>query len=691
METMPQPTWRDVMFSVKTFGAAMLALYIAFLLNLTQPSWAMLTALIVAQPIAGMVAAKSLFRVVGTVIGASVALALVGAFAQSPPLFLAALALWIGLCTATSVLLRDAPGAYGAMLSGYTAAIIGIPAALAPDTAFDYALGRCLEILLGIGCATIVSHIVFPRTAGTALQGSVDTTLGAAATWAGDVLRGESQDEKALADQRRMIADVIALDALRIFATFDTPAIRTAGDVARHLQGQLIGFLSLLVSITDRLTLLRDHAPGKQERVQDLLREAAALLDRDNPLQPHPDMRAEITRIQAEAARRLPSFEDMVRDHETILIRNILLRLSDIVGRWQTILDLRDSLSSGRPMSMPQAAPSAARYRDYTLALVAGATSTAAVSATSVLWITSDWAQGSSAVIFSGVICSILASLDNPAPAAENFMRMTLISAVLAAIYMFGILPGLDDFASLTVALLPFYLPFGILLALPRIGLQVTPLGLNVVALLGLSNTPSQPDLATFLNSTIALVAGIGAGILSFRLLRPLGVEWTVRRIRSGVLNDLERLALPGAVNRDRFASRMFDRINALFTRLDVSDEEQRAMMRSTLAALRIGFNILLLRSARNGLPQNTAQAVDKALSALAIHFRELGSNRRGAGSVRELDQAVATLLEHPSERADDVLTALVAIGSALHRHSDFFGVNRPSPLPEALRPEALA
>src|SRR5688572_14408195 len=99
---MPQPSWRDVMFSIKTFGAAVLALYVAFALDLTQPSWAMLTTFVVAQPIAGMVVAKSLFRIIGTVVGAAVALGLVSAFAQAAPLFLVALALWIGACTFTS-------------------------------------------------------------------------------------------------------------------------------------------------------------------------------------------------------------------------------------------------------------------------------------------------------------------------------------------------------------------------------------------------------------------------------------------------------------------------------------------------------------------------------------------------------------------------------------------------------------
>ena len=49
---MVQPSWRDVLFSVKTFSAAALALYIAFALDLTQPTWAMLTVFIVSQPIA---------------------------------------------------------------------------------------------------------------------------------------------------------------------------------------------------------------------------------------------------------------------------------------------------------------------------------------------------------------------------------------------------------------------------------------------------------------------------------------------------------------------------------------------------------------------------------------------------------------------------------------------------------------
>src|SRR5436190_95167 len=104
-----QFTWRQVSFALKTFVAAMLALYIAFRLNLSQPSWSMTTVYVVSQPFAGMVLAKSLYRILGTLIGVVASLAFVALFANSRELFCLVLALWIGAGTSVTVYLRDAP------------------------------------------------------------------------------------------------------------------------------------------------------------------------------------------------------------------------------------------------------------------------------------------------------------------------------------------------------------------------------------------------------------------------------------------------------------------------------------------------------------------------------------------------------------------------------------------------------
>ncbi|MFX5464861.1 FUSC family protein, partial [Acinetobacter baumannii] len=75
---------RDALFSLKCLVAAMLAYYIALRIGLPRPSWAVLTAYIVSQPLAGAVLSKALFRVLGTILGAATAVILVPNLVNAP-------------------------------------------------------------------------------------------------------------------------------------------------------------------------------------------------------------------------------------------------------------------------------------------------------------------------------------------------------------------------------------------------------------------------------------------------------------------------------------------------------------------------------------------------------------------------------------------------------------------------------
>src|SRR4029077_18786822 len=147
----------------KTTLSGLIALLVAFTFNLDQPQWALLTVFIVAQPQSGLVLAKSFYRIIGTFTGAAVALLLVSLFAQERVLFLGALALWIGLCTFGSQYARNFT-AYGFVLSGYTAAIVGIPGALDAGNAFYVATARVTEISLGIIVTATVSRGILPSS-----------------------------------------------------------------------------------------------------------------------------------------------------------------------------------------------------------------------------------------------------------------------------------------------------------------------------------------------------------------------------------------------------------------------------------------------------------------------------------------------------------------------------------------------
>jgi uncharacterized membrane protein YccC len=134
-------TLAALMFAVKTFLAALLALFISFWLALDEPYWALLAVFIVAQPDSGLVLAKGFYRILGTAAGVLMTVALVFAFAQYGELFIASLAVWIGACNFAARAVRNF-ASYGFQLAGYTVAIIGIPAALSPNEAYPIILAR---------------------------------------------------------------------------------------------------------------------------------------------------------------------------------------------------------------------------------------------------------------------------------------------------------------------------------------------------------------------------------------------------------------------------------------------------------------------------------------------------------------------------------------------------------------------
>src|SRR5262249_50429335 len=156
------PLLSALIFSLRTFGAALLALCLAFWLGLDQPKWALLTVFVVSQPDAGLVLAKSFFRVLGTIAGALATTALVFGVSQHGDLFLLSLAVWIGICNFAARAVRNFT-TYGFLLAGYSAAIVGISAALNPAGAYPLILARFTEIMLGIACATLMSSLILPR------------------------------------------------------------------------------------------------------------------------------------------------------------------------------------------------------------------------------------------------------------------------------------------------------------------------------------------------------------------------------------------------------------------------------------------------------------------------------------------------------------------------------------------------
>jgi uncharacterized membrane protein YccC len=269
-----------LIFSVNSFIAAMLALYISFSIGLPRPFWAMLTVYITAQPLTGALRSKAVYRVIGTVAGGIAAIVIVPAFVNTPLAMALAMAAWSGLCLYVSLLDRT-PRAYVFMLAGYTAAIIGFPSVAAPEAVFDTALARVEEITLGIACATLVHTIVFPKDVGRTLNARIQACLRDGQGWIGDALANR-RTPQARDERRRLAADVTELHVASSHLPFDTSNLAMRIGAVRALENRLAYMLPLISAIEDRLSQLTSRPPTLVRLIEDVVvwAEAAEAPDR---------------------------------------------------------------------------------------------------------------------------------------------------------------------------------------------------------------------------------------------------------------------------------------------------------------------------------------------------------------------------------------------------------------------------
>src|ERR1700689_2960065 len=149
----------SLLFGLRLWTGGCLALFVAFWLELDNPFWAGTSAAVVCQPQLGASLRKGWFRIIGTVVGATMIVVLTACFPQNRIAFLVLLALWCGLCAFATTVLRNF-ASYSGALAGFTAAIIaadnlGATGGASSDV-FLLAVTRASEICIGIACAGIV-------------------------------------------------------------------------------------------------------------------------------------------------------------------------------------------------------------------------------------------------------------------------------------------------------------------------------------------------------------------------------------------------------------------------------------------------------------------------------------------------------------------------------------------------------
>jgi uncharacterized membrane protein YccC len=581
----------NLSFALANTAAVLGALYIGFALDLERPYWSMLTVFIVAKPISGAVRSKAVYRVLGTMMGAGMALFLVPPLVQAPMLLCLAISAWLGVCLYFSLLDRT-PRSYVFMLAGYTVAIVGFSVVDKPEAIFDTMVARLEEISVGVICAAIAHSVFFPQNIAAKLNERIERTLNASATWIADAL-GRPPERADARSYQRLAQVVTELHLLYTHVAFETSEIPRAAPIMRALQDRLAVLAAHLTSVQEALVALREQAPLRPPLLRLITSAshwartlAAPRSTADNRHIPPPglgvadDLIDGQSLLEQAAANRLATLLKALEES-----RALAAVLKDPTSPLPGHLQSEVALSGRRRL-----------HGDRELALLSGGAAAGACLIACALWIGLSWPEGGVAAQFAAIGASLFATLDKPSKILSGAVLGVLMALPFGAVYVFAIFPMIDGFPSLALVLSPALLLLSLMYTSEKLeGLAVV-LAIAFSGALALQAT-YQASFASYVNVNAAEIVGLlvaNTVIIIFRTIDPV---WNAARISGAGWRAVSQLAIGDAIDVQNWSLRMFDRVGLVMSRLrDENLPQALAGHIDPLRDLRVGFNLAALK-----------------------------------------------------------------------------------------------
>ncbi|MCQ8278014.1 FUSC family protein [Acetobacteraceae bacterium KSS8] len=639
----------NLLFVARTLLAASIALFVAFFLQLQSPLSAVTTVLIVVAPTNGAVLSKSFWRLVGTLIGAAAAVALMAVFAQSPLLYTLVLSCCIAVACFVSTLLRFFK-AYSAVLAGYTIIIVSAGAFNAPDDIFIDALSRVSAVSTGLASAALVFLVtVLPRS--SALADGIDRILRDLAALFLRMRYAAGGDASESRARAALLARIAALDEAIEYGAAESSALRRRRHAMRLAASRLLGLLSAVEPIHGDAAA---SAVGMAAR-RIAHRCMALVADRSVGLGSLASETAAAGHALNALADRAPSASALlVSMHERRLVSDLHRTVAALgaAGDGRSGLEATERRVRLRPLPEWHAAGRNAA-RGFLVTLIAG-----------LFWYVSQWPSGPSLLAYLIPAACLLATNPSASRASVQFAIGTLMAVPMALFCQSILLPQIDGFPLLAFSLCLCLAPAIWLQTQARTRLAATGYAIFFCAMINVHNPIGFNDI-TLLNGLFSFILGPVLLVLVFRVLLPADVSGDARRFGGSLTRAVERFARRDLPGRGTPAMR-FEVWQDLQMQKMLRLEQRAAQLpagvgpRTTRAAylvLTLGRTVAALRVLRRhpDLPADAREALDRGLAAIGRLSR---SPLASAGAV----SAAANALAMPAVPEDD--GAGVEIGS---------------------------
>jgi uncharacterized membrane protein YccC len=575
-------------FALRIWAAMMVALCAAFWLQLESASSAAVTVGILALQTRGQAYQKAVYRVFATVVGVAASFVIAGLFPQSRELFLIGFAGWLGLCVYVGGLL-DGNRAYGAVLAGYTVALVAVTQIDSPQGIFSAGVNRGAAIVVGIAALALVSDVLATPNIHAGLDGKLTATQRRVRAFALAILRGERADPIQLASLLREITalhpDITALVA-------ESSGGGARGAAARSAAVALVAELGAAGALASLPTAT---VPSLRRTLVDALGADA------------------LAAVQLRLQQRTDVGDADPRD--ALFVRHALdLLIED--GRAQ---DAIEDLQAGR---RPPRRVQAPIYRSRRAAVRNGLRAFVAVLISAILLSLGGWPFAAQGVALVGVNMALSSTTPSPRAFAAGAVIAMPIASLLAGVTEFLILDGVDQFPLLAIGMAPVILAAALLLTIPNP--KLTPIGLLLLVffpvLLSLAN-PQDYNPETWLFSSIMAITSVILLFVLVRTVLPTSDALRRRWYLASARAEMHDLLAGGRSRRldDEAMFRDADRIGQLAALQPAADDDRRDDLRQALDIFGFAAAVRRVRTTLAELSARTDERlVGDGYSALA-------------------------------------------------------------------------
>ncbi|MBN6520438.1 FUSC family protein [Acinetobacter pittii] len=638
-----RPSRLDLIFALKTFIAGMLALFVSFELDLINPMWSIGTVLIIANPYSGMVSSKCVYRVVGTIGGAVIALTLTPHLINTPWIFTVVLSLWVGFALYVSLLDRT-PRSYAFMLAGYSTAMIVFNAITYIDqyNIFDIALARVIEISIGVISSAVVSATILPMHIGSAIKQRVIKTLKDTENLFANLLNTDSQQNNTqlLAAITRDTTDI---HALAVHLSYEKGELHGMTKPLQEMLHQISMVVANLVALSERIKQLKElrFIETHAEKLQQLSTHVVQFLEQKDLI-----IDENILQLPDEFESDFASLMESASTHQQVLVAAMKMDVRHFISNVLAVKVLWQRIQQGNKEIPDNITPMTTKYpslhRDHGVAIRGGISAVLITFIVTGVWIVSGWKAGFMMAQMGAVTACILTALDNPVPVLRIFIWGSIASAVLVFVYAFGIFPHVTTFWELGLVLLPMFL-FAVSMMANQMLMPVgMVLGINTMMGLNLHNAYSM-DAVSYLDSSFAMILGVLVSLIVIDVVRAMSPDTSASRILALHYRAMRQaIYLPYGLDFKVHLRSMLDRIGILNSKMVQSDEIKTSIHQALIESSSI-VDLSRLQELANQFPQT---------SELTQHIGDLQQNLDELFRAKENDENDTTALVERIYRA---------------------------------------